>query len=239
MMTQAVLPPVLNARNIDAGYGDVPVLHGVSLSVAPGEILALLGRNGAGKSTTLLALAGFLPLKAGEVLLAGDVCTMPAHRRARSGMAFVLEERGIFGGLSVEQNLRLGAGGVDKALGYFPELQPHLQRMAGLLSGGQQQMLAVARALAADPKVLLIDELSLGLAPPVVDRLFRALVDAKHRGVGVILVEQHSRAALGVADRACLLDQGRVVLEESASALLPRIDEIERAYLGDFALNAT
>jgi branched-chain amino acid transport system ATP-binding protein len=239
MMTGVTSAPILEARGIDAGYNDVPVLRGVSLSLQSGEILALLGRNGAGKSTTLLTLAGFLTPTSGQVFIGGQVCSLPAYRRARNGLAFVIEERGVFGGLSVEQNLRLGAGPVGKALEYFPELAPHLQRKAGLLSGGQQQMLAVARALAADPKALLIDELSLGLAPLVVDRLFKALIDAKHRGVGIILVEQHSRAALAVADRACLLDQGRVVLEDSASALLPRIDDIERAYLGEAALNAT
>lgn len=238
MTIRTAREPVLEARGIDAGYGDVPVLHGVSLSVAPGEIVALLGRNGAGKSTTLLALSGFLPLTTGEVRLAGTPCTLPPHRRASNGLAFVIEERGVFGGLSVAQNLRLGAGPVARALAYFPELEPHLDRTAGLLSGGQQQMLAVARALAAEPRVLLIDELSLGLAPQVVERLFSALVEARDRGVGVVLVEQHSRAALGIADRGCLLDQGRVVLDEPAADLLPRLDEIERAYLGEAALNS-
>ena len=233
MTSETVL---LSARQVDAGYGEVPVLRGVSLEVRRGEIVALLGRNGAGKSTTLLTLAGFLRPTAGEVRFLGKPCTQPAYRRARDGLAFVIEERGVFMGLTVAQNLRLGQGPVEKALAYFPELERFLHVSAGLLSGGQQQMLSVARALAGDPPVLLVDELSLGLAPLVVDRLLEALVQARDRGTGIVLVEQHSRSALGVADRAYLLDQGRVVLGGRADELLPRIDEIERAYLGDAAV---
>ncbi|MFC8177228.1 ABC transporter ATP-binding protein [Rhodococcus sp. NPDC057297] len=223
---------VLAARNLCVGYGEIPVLHDVSVSVAPGEVVALLGRNGAGKSTLLLALGGILRPSAGVVALGGKECTTAAHRRARDGLAYVIEERGVFTGLSVLQNLRLGQGTVDDALVIFPELEPHLTRSAGLLSGGQQQMLAVARALAAKPKVLLVDELSLGLAPLVVERIFRAIDEARSTGVGVMLVEQHSRTALQVADRAYVLDQGRIVLDGPASDMLPRIDEIEQAYLG-------
>ncbi|WAM19759.1 ABC transporter ATP-binding protein [Rhodococcus sp. JS3073] len=231
-MQQLIDNSVLATHNLSVGYGEIPVLHNVSVAVAPGEIVALLGRNGAGKSTLLLTLGGILRPSAGHVELGGRECTTPAYRRAKQGLAYVIEERGVFSGLTVLQNLRLGSGTVEDAIAIFPELEPHLTRSAGLLSGGQQQMLAVGRALAARPKVLLVDELSLGLAPMVVERIFHAINDARDRGVGVMLVEQHSRTALRVADRAYVLDQGRVVLDGSTSDLLPRIDEIEQAYLG-------
>jgi branched-chain amino acid transport system ATP-binding protein len=224
---------ILAAEKISAGYGDISVLHEVTVDVCPGEIVALLGRNGAGKSTTLLTLAGVLQPMSGLVSFDGQHCATPAHQRARNGLAFVLEDRGVFTSLTVAQNLQLGRGSVARALGYFPELEPHLSRSAGLLSGGQQQMLAVGRALAGDPKVLLIDELSLGLAPLVIERIFKAIRLARDRGLGVILVEQHSKTALKEADRAYVLVNGRIALEGPASDLLVRLDEIEAAYLGD------
>lgn len=223
---------ILAASNLQSGYREIPVLHDISLHLMPGEIVALLGRNGAGKSTTLLTLAGFLPPKAGEIWFRGKPCTAPAHRRAREGLAYVIEERGVFMGLTVAQNLRLGLGEPDRAFEFFPELTAHRNRPVGLLSGGQQQMLAVGRALAADPAALLIDELSLGLAPLITDRIMEALVAARNRGVGIILVEQHSRTALQFADRAYLLDQGKIMMSGTAAELSPRVEEIERAYLG-------
>jgi branched-chain amino acid transport system ATP-binding protein len=232
MTATTMAPAALAANEISVGYGDIQVLHDVSISVQPGEIVALLGRNGAGKSTTLLALGGLLTPSAGTVMLNGTVCVGPAHRRARRGLAYVLEERGVFAGLTVAQNLRLGPGSVAGALEYFPELETHLDRPAGLLSGGQQQMLAVARALATEPKALMIDELSLGLAPLVVTRIMTSLAQARSRGVGVLLVEQHARTALRNADRAYVLDQGRVVIDGDAGDLLTRLPELEAAYLG-------
>ena len=223
---------VLAAEQLSAGYGDVGVLHDVDLRVGAGEIVALLGRNGAGKSTTLSTLAGLVTPSGGQVLLGGRPRTDAPYRRVRDGLAYVVEERGVLLGLTTAQNLRLGRGTLADALAYFPEIEPHLGRQAGLLSGGQQQMLAVARALAGRPSVLMIDELSLGLAPKFVERLLQALRQARADGVGVLLVEQHARTALRVADRAYVLDQGRVVLEGAGADLLARLPEIERAYLG-------
>jgi branched-chain amino acid transport system ATP-binding protein len=222
----------LEAENLDAGYGQVRVLHDVSLRVAPGEIVALLGRNGAGKSTTLSTLAGLVQPRGGRVLINGEPRTDSTSRRVRSGLAYVVEERGVLLGLTAAQNLRLGRGTVADALAYFPEIEPHLGRQAGLLSGGQQQMLAVARALAARPSALMIDELSLGLAPQFVERLLDALRAARDEGIGILLVEQHARTALRVADRAYVLAHGRVALSGRADDLAKDFEHVERAYLG-------
>jgi branched-chain amino acid transport system ATP-binding protein len=222
----------LQAENLDAGYGQVRVLHDVSLHVAPGEIVALLGRNGAGKSTTLSTLAGLVPPRGGRVLINGEARTDATSRRVRSGLAYVVEERGVLLGLTAAQNLRLGRGTIADALTYFPEIEPHLGRQAGLLSGGQQQMLAVARALAGHPTALMIDELSLGLAPQFVERLLDALRAARDEGIGILLVEQHARTALRVADRAYVLAQGRVALSGAAAELAADFDQVEAAYLG-------
>lgn len=222
----------LEAQNLDAGYGQVQVLHDVSLHVAPGEIVALLGRNGAGKSTTLSTLAGLVQPRAGRVLINGELRTDSTSRRVRSGLAYVVEERGVLLGLSAAQNLRLGRGSIADALAYFPEIEPHLGRQAGLLSGGQQQMLAVARALAGRPRALMIDELSLGLAPQFVERLLDALRSARDEGIGILLVEQHARTALRIADRAYVLADGRVALSGRADALARDFDQVEHAYLG-------
>jgi branched-chain amino acid transport system ATP-binding protein len=222
----------LVAENLHAGYGQVQVLHDVSLHVAPGEIVALLGRNGAGKSTTLSTLAGLVQPRQGRVLIDGIHRTDATSRRVRSGLAYVVEERGVLLGLTAAQNLRLGRGTIADALSYFPEIEPHLGRPAGLLSGGQQQMLAVARALAGKPRALMIDELSLGLAPQFVARLLDALRVARDEGVGILLVEQHARTALRVADRAYVLAQGRVALSGGAADLAANFEDVEAAYLG-------
>jgi branched-chain amino acid transport system ATP-binding protein len=222
----------LEAERLDAGYGQVRVLHDVSLHVAPGEIVALLGRNGAGKSTTLSTLAGLVQPRGGRVLLNGEPRTDATSRRVRSGLAYVVEERGVLLGLTAAQNLRLGRGTIADALAYFPEIEPHLGRQAGLLSGGQQQMLAVARALAGRPSALMIDELSLGLAPQFVERLLDALRAARDEGIGILLVEQHARTALRVADRAYVLSQGRVALSGPAAELAADFEQVEAAYLG-------
>jgi branched-chain amino acid transport system ATP-binding protein len=224
----------LDVRGLTAGYGDVPVLHGIDLRVEPGELVALLGPNGAGKTTTMLALSGVLP-STGEVRFEGTPFTGPLHRRARRGLGFITEERAVFRQLSTRTNLSLGAGGIDGALALFPELEALLDRQAGLLSGGEQQMVVLARALAAGPRLLLVDELSLGLAPLIVKRLLAALREAAGRGLGVLLVEQHAGQALAVADRGYVLRRGTVELEGSGVDLLTRLDEIERSYLGSRA----
>jgi branched-chain amino acid transport system ATP-binding protein len=224
--------PLLAAKDIVVGYGSVHVLKAFNLAVLPGEVVALLGANGAGKTTALHALAGELPLQGGSVSLLGRTVQSPLHRRARRGLGLLTEERSVFMKLTVEQNLRLGRGSIERALEEMPELRSLLKRRGGLLSGGEQQMLSLARALAGDYKVLLIDEISLGLAPIIVQRLHRAIRKAAiERGLGVLLVEQHVRAALQIADRAIVLRRGDVVLTGTSEELSGRLDEIRRVYL--------
>jgi branched-chain amino acid transport system ATP-binding protein len=222
---------MMNARGLTVGYGDVPVVHGIDLDIAAGEVVALLGPNGAGKTTTLLALGGVLP-STGELVFEDRPLSGPLHRRARRGIGLITEERAVFRQLPTRTNLSLGAGGVDGALAVFPELERLLDRPAGLLSGGEQQMVVLARALAARPRLLLVDELSLGLAPMMVTRLLTVLRDAAAAGMGVLLVEQHARQALEVAARAYVLLRGAVRLEGTGAELLARLPEIERTYLG-------
>jgi branched-chain amino acid transport system ATP-binding protein len=228
----AVTVPVLEARQISAGYGPQPVIHDVDIVVEPGEVVGLLGANGAGKTTTLLALAGELPLLGGQVRLDGTSTAAPLHERARRGLTFVTEERSVFMSLTARDNLRVANVDVDTALGQFPELARLLGVRAGLLSGGEQQMLTLARALSRGPRVLLADELSMGLAPLIVKRLLEAVVRiAKQQGTAVLLVEQHVRRALAYCDRAYVMHRGRIELGGSAAELLGRLSEIEDRYL--------
>jgi branched-chain amino acid transport system ATP-binding protein len=224
--------PVIEARTMSSGYRGAAAVRDLTLEVKPGEVVALLGPNGAGKTTTLLTLAGDVPCISGEVRFLGDPVRLPLAQRARGGLALVTEERSVFMGLTVAENLRLGRGEIEHALEIFPLLREHLKRKAGLLSGGQQQILTLARALAARPRVLLADELSLGLAPIVVQQLFEAIRRAvDETGVGVLLVEQHVRNALQIADRVYILQRGQCVLHGPAGEMLERLDEIEKTYL--------
>lgn len=226
--------PRLAANELWAGYRGTPAVRALNLEIKRGEVVVLLGANGAGKTTTLKTLAGALPALKGDVILDGRRTKAPLHRRARTGVLLVPEERSIFMQLTTRANLRLGRGPVERALEIFPELREHLGRKAGLLSGGQQQMLTLGRAIAAEPKILLADELSQGLAPLLVQRLLDTVkAVAIERGMGVLLVEQHIRAALDVADRVYVLRRGTVVLEGRADELNGRISEIEQAYLHD------
>nr|BFE61872.1 ABC transporter ATP-binding protein [Dactylosporangium thailandense] len=223
--------PVLELRGLSAGYDDLAVVRDVDLKVMRGEIVALLGANGTGKSTTILTAAGELPPIGGEVRWRGKATTAPLHVRARMGMSFVPEERSVLMSMSVRDNLLLGSGRIERALELFPELEPLLATRAGLLSGGEQQMLSLARALATNPVALLLDELSLGLAPLVVDRLFAALRRAADQdGVAVLLVEQQARRAMAVADRWYLLRRGAVAAAGNAA---DGIAAVESLYLGD------
>jgi ABC-type branched-subunit amino acid transport system ATPase component len=223
---------VLAAVGLDAGYHGHPVVRGVDLFVRAGEVVALLGANGAGKTTTLLALAGELKPIAGEVWFDGKPTTSPLHRRARHGLGFITEERSVFPALSVRENLSVGRCDQDHALRLFPELKALLGRRAGLLSGGEQQMLTLARALARQPKVLIADELSLGLAPLAVARLHEALRHAADDdGIAVLMVEQHVRQALRVSDRAYLLRRGEIVIEGSAAELAANDSVLRESYL--------
>jgi len=222
---------LIEARGLSAGYGHLAAVRDVNLIVRPSEVVALVGANGAGKSTTLLALAGWLPPMAGEVRWQGEPTTAALHQRAAKGLALTTEARSIFRSLTVAGNLRVGDINSSHALSLFPELRPLLQRRAGLLSGGEQQMLALACALGRMPSLLLVDELSLGLAPIVVSRLIRAIKAVASDGVGVLLVEQQARQVLRVADRAYVLSRGRIVLEAPAAELSGRLDELKKSYL--------
>jgi len=223
---------VLEARGLTVGYGRVTVVRDLDLAVEPGEVVALLGRNGAGKTTTLLALAGFLSPGAGEVRLGGDPAPRAPQARARRGLALMSDDRAVFPSLTVAQNLRLGRGPAATALRLFPELEPLLGQRAALLSGGQQQMLGLALVLAAEPRAILVDELSLGLAPVVVERLLAALRSAAEAGAAVLLVEQKPELALALASRALVLVNGRLELEAAADSLAADPAALEQAYLG-------
>jgi branched-chain amino acid transport system ATP-binding protein len=224
--------PLLEVRGLSAGYQGQAVVHDIDLTVHAGEIVLLLGANGAGKSTSLLAIAGHLSMLSGEVAYLGSALGGPLHQRARAGLALVPQDRIVSPGLTVEENLRLGIGPPERAFELFPELKPHAHRRAGLLSGGQQQMLTVGRALAARPRALLADEVSIGLAPKLIERIYsvvRRVTDED--GVGVLLVEQRLQAALTVGDRAYVLRLGRVVLSGSCLELTERRSELQRLYL--------
>lgn len=227
----AVTSPLLECRGLSAGYGALAAVRDLDLAVNAGQVVALIGPNGAGKTSTLLALAGELPLMAGEVRWLGEPTRAPMHKRCRAGLGFLTEERSVIMSLTASDNLRLGGVSPDRACALFPELEPLLHRDAGLLSGGEQQMLSLARALGREPRVLLADELSLGLAPLVVKRLLAAIRASADEGTGVLLVEQHVRQALAVADYVYVLDRGAVVLSGPVSEVRDRLDEIEAAYL--------
>jgi branched-chain amino acid transport system ATP-binding protein len=223
--------PLLEAVGLTVGYDTTPVVRDLDLQVAPGEVVALLGANGAGKTTTLRALAGELTPMAGDVRWQGQPTKAPLHVRARQGLRFITEERSVFMTMTAGENLQVSHRDIDPCLELFPELRPLLKRRAGLLSGGEQQILTLARALVGDVKVLLADELSLGLAPLIVERLLAAVRSAADRGVAVVLVEQQTRHALRMADKGIVLRRGRVVMHGHARELLSRADEIEASYL--------
>jgi branched-chain amino acid transport system ATP-binding protein len=223
---------LLEAVGMSAGYGGQPVIRDLDVGVRRGEIVGILGANGAGKSTTLRALVGEIPLLKGKVRWRGVESRAPLHRRTRDGLSYVPEDRSVFPALTVEENLRVGRGTVADALAYFPELTQSLKRKAGLLSGGQQQMVTLGRALAGRPEVLVVDELSQGLAPLLVRRLFLALEEAAVRDVGVILVEQHARLALGVAQRVYIMRRGQCVLHAPSEQIRHNMDALRELYLG-------
>jgi branched-chain amino acid transport system ATP-binding protein len=240
--------PVLEVTGLTAGYAGIPVVHSLDLTAEAGEVVAVLGANGAGKTSTLLAVSGLLARSAGEVRFGGDLVSEGRKPRlnkvaslARRGLAHVPEDRGLFSDLTVREHLRLGRprrGGAsltDAAVfDRFPALAALAGRKAGLLSGGEQQMLALARALVGRPRLLLVDELSLGLAPIIVHDLLPVLRGiADDTGAAVVVVEQHVGLALEVADRAYLLERGRVTASGTAADMADRAEMLEAGYLGD------
>jgi len=235
---------MLEVRDLKVNYGAIKALHGVSLKVEQGQIVTLIGCNGAGKSTTLRAISGLVRGASGDIVYEGkSIRSMPPHEIVRLGLAQSPEGRGVFPNMTVEENLSLGAfvrpatqkaeiaADREKALGLFPRLRERLRQSAGTLSGGEQQMLAMARALLARPRLLLLDEPSLGLAPQVVQLIFKIIREINAAGTTILLVEQNAHMALQVAHRAYVLEVGRIVMEGDAKELA-RTDEVRKAYLG-------
>ncbi|MDT8396521.1 MAG: ABC transporter ATP-binding protein [bacterium] len=236
---------MLKVRNITTYYGRIQVLHGVSIHVGEGEIVALIGANGAGKTTLINAVSGILKIAEGSIKLGErEIGNLPPERIVKAGLSQVPEGRLIFSPLTVEDNLRLGAyiryrakekeeikEDLEKIYELFPVLRQRSEQMAGMLSGGEQQMLALGRALMANPRLILLDEPSLGLAPIIAAGIFRTIAGLRDKGVTVLLVEQNARAALALADRGYVIETGSVVLQDKAERLLSN-PEVQRAYLG-------
>jgi branched-chain amino acid transport system ATP-binding protein len=232
---------LLNLESITTYYGQMRILEGISLEVGPGELVCLLGGNASGKSTTLKTILGLVRPRAGRVLLAGeDVTGWPVPQRIANGLAIVPENRRLFGDMTVRENLELGATlgdpsnfdeDLERVHTLFPRLQERRDQLAGTLSGGEQQMVAMGRALMSRPRLLLMDEPSMGLSPALVQQNFRIIKEVHESGVSVLMVEQNATMALSIADRGYVLSTGQIVLEGPASELL-KSEDLKRAYLG-------
>ena len=233
---------LLELQDVEVAYGDLPALRGVSLGVEEGETLSVVGANGAGKTTMLRAISGLLRPRAGRILLDGArLDQMPSHVIVARGVVQVPEGRKIFPGLTVKENLELGSyvaaarahrrQSLERVLGLFPRLAERQRQAAGTMSGGEQQMLAIGRALMARPRILMLDEPSLGLAPIIVQEIFRIIAEINRLGTTVLLVEQNTRQALGLSRRGYVLENGRIALEGSGAELLDN-EHVRRAYLG-------
>lgn len=234
---------MLKLESVQVGYGAIEAVKGVCVEVREGEVVTIIGANGAGKSTLLKSIAGLEPVRGGRVLVAGKECTrVPAHERVRLGVAMSPEGRGVFADQTVRENLMLGAfsrrrdaaavhKAIEREFERFPRLGERQNQLAGTLSGGEQQMLAISRALMSEPRLLLLDEPSLGLAPLVVKSIFDAIRQLRDSGLTILLVEQMAKQALGVADRAYVLETGLITLEGSGTELL-NDPKVRAAYLG-------
>ena len=235
--------PLLQLRDLRVAYGAIEAVKGISLELAHGELVSLIGANGAGKTTTLNAIAGTLGVAGGELLYDGKrIEKLPAHKRLRQGLALVPEGRGIFTRLTVEENLRMGAycrrdsdaieADLERVFTMLPRVKERLQQVAGTLSGGEQQMVAIGRALLSRPRLLLLDEPSMGLAPLVVEKIFEVIRSVAAEGVTILLVEQNANLALEFSQRAYVMESGRITLAGTGSELLAD-PKVRAAYLGE------
>lgn len=243
MSASSKLTPILQLRDTRVAYGAIEAVRGISLELAPGELVSLIGANGAGKTTTLNAIAGTLGTAGGQILYDGQaIDKLPAHKRLRQGLALVPEGRGIFTRLTVEENLRMGAycrrddeavdADMERIFGMLPRVKERLQQVAGTLSGGEQQMVAIGRALLSRPRLLLLDEPSMGLAPLVVEKIFEVIASVAAEGVTVLLVEQNANLALEFSSRAYVMESGAITLSGSGADLLAN-PKVRAAYLGE------
>ncbi|QSI77288.1 ABC transporter ATP-binding protein [Niveibacterium microcysteis] len=237
--------PLLQLRDARIAYGQIQAVKGIDLELFSGELVSLIGANGAGKTTTLNAIAGTLQLSGGDLSYAGSaIAGMPAHKRLRAGIALVPEGRGIFTRLTVEENLRMGAytrsdkaeieADLQRVYEMLPRVKERLPQVAGTLSGGEQQMVAIGRALLSRPKLLLLDEPSMGLAPLIVEKIFEVIHTVMKQGVTVLLVEQNANLALGFSNRAYVMESGKITLSGSGQDLL-HDPKVRSAYLGEAA----
>jgi branched-chain amino acid transport system ATP-binding protein len=233
---------LLDVQGLAVAYGGIEAVRGIDLYVRPGELVTLIGANGAGKTTTLKALSGLLKPRAGKVTYDGrDITALAAHERPHLGLALVPEGRGVFARLTIEENLAMGAyirrdkalaNDFDRAYTLFPRLAERRSQLAGTLSGGEQQMLAIARALMSRPKLLLLDEPSMGLAPIMVQKIFETIRTIAAEGVTLLLVEQNAKLALEACSRGYVMETGAIALEDEARALLVN-PQVRKAYLGE------
>ena len=237
--------PLLELKDLQVAYGGIQAVKGIDLSVDQGELVCLIGANGAGKTTTLKGITGLQPIKSGKIRYAGeDITGKPAFQLVRKGLSMVPEGRGVFGALTIEENLAMGAyarddraaikDDVERVFGLFPRLKERRKQTAGTLSGGEQQMLAMGRALMSRPKLLLLDEPSMGLAPLMVQKVFETVMAVSKEGVTILLIEQNAKLALEVSSRGYVMESGEITLRGKAKQLLSD-PKVRAAYLGEAA----
>ncbi len=237
--------PLLELKKLEVAYGGIHAVRGIDLEVGEGELVCLIGANGAGKTTTLKGICGLLPVKAGKIFYGGaDITGKPAFQLVRRGLAMVPEGRGVFGALTIEENLAMGAyirsdrdgiaSDIERVYHLFPRLKERRRQTAGTMSGGEQQMLAMGRAMMSRPKLLLLDEPSMGLAPLMVQKVFETIITISGEGVTILLIEQNAKLALEVSKRGYVMESGEVTLSGDASSLL-HDPKVRAAYLGEAA----